>query len=251
MDTKTEETVCPAVGQQGFLNRDAIKYMAMFTMFLNHFATVFLQPGTLLFELFINIGYFTAVTMCYFLVEGYEYTHSKRKYALRLLLFAVISQVPYVAALEYFQLNMLFTLLFCYLILAVREKVQDAALRTILITGLVLLTVFCDWALLAAVYTLLFSINRGSRRGTAISYGVAFFMFAGLNMLNYVGIYSTWEAVLGGLLSGAAILVSGIVILFCYNGKQAKGNRKFHKWFFYIFYPAHLTLFAVIKLLIM
>ena len=55
------------------LSRDVIKYFAMLTMLLNHIANVFLTPGTLLYEFFLNIGYFTAVTMCYFLVEGYGY----------------------------------------------------------------------------------------------------------------------------------------------------------------------------------
>ena len=77
------------------LNRDAIKYIAVFTMLLNHISAIFLQPGSLLGESFRVIGYFTAVTMVYFLVEGYRYTHSRKKYALRLLIFALISQVPY------------------------------------------------------------------------------------------------------------------------------------------------------------
>ena len=54
------------------LNRDVIKYFAMFTMLLNHIANVFLAPGTALYDIFLNLGYFTAVTMCYFLVEGYQ-----------------------------------------------------------------------------------------------------------------------------------------------------------------------------------
>ena len=52
------------------LSRDAIKYIAMLTMLLNHISTIFMQPGHLLSELFLDIGYFTAITMCYFLVEG-------------------------------------------------------------------------------------------------------------------------------------------------------------------------------------
>ena len=52
------------------VNRDTIKYIAIFTMFLNHFANIFLEPGTVLCEIFLDIGYFTAITMCYFLVEG-------------------------------------------------------------------------------------------------------------------------------------------------------------------------------------
>ena len=72
------------------LNRDIIKYIAMFTMLLNHIATIFLSSGTWLCESFLAIGYFTAITMTYFLVEGYHYTHSKKIYILRLFVFALI-----------------------------------------------------------------------------------------------------------------------------------------------------------------
>ena len=75
------------------LNRDAIKYIAMFTMFLNHVANIFLEPGTMLFTVLVDIGYFTAPVMCYFLVEGYHYTRSKKKYARRLAVFALISEL--------------------------------------------------------------------------------------------------------------------------------------------------------------
>ena len=40
--------------------------------------------------------------MCYFLVEGFYYTHSRRKYGERLLIFAGISQVPYMIAFGIF-----------------------------------------------------------------------------------------------------------------------------------------------------
>ena len=51
------------------LNRDAIKYIAMFLMLLNHISTIFMKSGKLWSELFIDLGYFTAI-------EGYQYTHS-------------------------------------------------------------------------------------------------------------------------------------------------------------------------------
>ena len=53
------------------LTRDTIKYIAIFTMLLNHIANVLLPENTILWEVFIDIGYFTAITMCYFLVEGF------------------------------------------------------------------------------------------------------------------------------------------------------------------------------------
>ncbi len=66
------------------LNRDQIKYIAVFTMLLNHVANIFLQPGTFACEALKDIGYFTAPVMCWFLVEGYRYTRSVKKYAGRL-----------------------------------------------------------------------------------------------------------------------------------------------------------------------
>ena len=112
-----------------FLTRDAIKYLAIVAMTLDHIAYVFLEPallaygeagtaaaGTmaaanagvltadgcaflsalspatleLLYRLFLCIGTFTGPVMIYFLIEGYFYTHDVRRYAKRLLLFALL-----------------------------------------------------------------------------------------------------------------------------------------------------------------
>ena len=80
------------------LNRDEIKYIAMMTMLLNHIANIFLEPGTLIFTLLVDIGYFTAPVMCWFLVEGYHYTRSKKRYAARLAVFALVSEIPFCLA---------------------------------------------------------------------------------------------------------------------------------------------------------
>ena len=128
------------------LNRDVIKFFAMFAMLLNHIANVFLESGTLLSEIFLDIGYFTAITMCYFLVEGYRYTHSKMQYGLRLFVFALISQIPFQMAFPHGGgLNMIATLFICFLILVVREKVSNPALCAILQIFLVFATAMGDW----------------------------------------------------------------------------------------------------------
>ena len=95
------------------LTRDAIKMIAMLTMFFNHFSHVFLTAGTYPAEFLKGIGYFTAPVMCYFLVEGFYKTSSRRAYAKRLFVFALVSQVPYFLAFnrEAAVLNMMFSLL--------------------------------------------------------------------------------------------------------------------------------------------
>ena len=102
---------------RGPLSRDGIKYAAMLAMLLNHVAAVFLAPGTLWAQLLTDVGYFTAPVMCWFLVEGYGRTRSRRRYALRLAAFAALSELPFCLAftegegLSFVGMNMIFILL--------------------------------------------------------------------------------------------------------------------------------------------
>lgn len=224
------------------LSRDAIKYAAVFAMLSNHVAHVFLQEGSMKYEICVAIGYFTAVTMCYFLVEGYHYTRSKKKYGQRLLLFALISQIPYQAALGMQQLNMLFTLLFCFLILVCLEYIQDSGGRCVCVCLLAAATCVCDWGGLAAAFTVLFAQAYGSRRKLLYAYGVDYILFSLASATEYTKTLSWALAVPHGLLEGAGILASGVVIVFFYSGKRTGSGGRFSKWFFYVFYPLHLLI---------
>ena len=160
------------------MNRDQIKYVAMFTMLLNHIANIFLEPGTFLFEVMVDVGYFTAITMCYFLVEGYGYTRSKEKYGKRLLLFALISEIPFCLAfteegtISFVSMNMLFTLFLCFLILYAMEKIPSGTRQTLCILGLVFASAYSDWAFLAPIFTYWFaSCGLRDAQGKMLSAG--------------------------------------------------------------------------------
>lgn len=106
-----------------------------------------------------GIGYFTAPVMCYFLVEGFYKTSSRRAYAKRLFVFALVSQVPYFLAFnrEAAVLNMMFSLLFSFLILCVfHGEAFRRGKGQLQIAGLFFLSVFSDWSALAPAFTLLF-----------------------------------------------------------------------------------------------
>ena len=207
------------------LNRDVIKYIAMTAMLLNHIANIFLVPGTLWYEVLVDIGYFTAITMCYFLVEGFRYTHSRKQYALRLFGFGVVSQVPFSMAfaqngiLEFQDFNMMFTLFLCFCILLCIETIRNRFLRGVLIVLLIFGSLFCDWALLAPVFT------------------------------SSVWLYPTAQCLLMACGSMAGIAASGFVILYLYNGQRAARGKKFSQWFFYLFYPVHLLVLGVIRVM--
>ena len=243
----------PSVGVWPCLNRDAIKAIAMATMLLNHIANALLSPQSPWFEPLVDIGYFTAVTMCYFLVEGYGYTHDRKAYALRLLGFALIAQIPYQLALGFFQLNMLFTLLVCFGIVHVWVSwgADKGPQKALAVLGLVFASLFMDWAILAPVFTLMFASWRyGDTPACGTRSGLARLFVGDALIFFFLTLQEEWtaQAMLQAAASSLGILAAGAVILLFYNGKRAEHGRTFWKWLFYLFYPAHLAVLAVIKL---
>lgn len=235
------------------MNRDAIKYIAVFGMLLNHISLAFLQKGTVVGEVFLDLGYITAPVMCYFLVEGYYYTRSRRRYGMRLLGFALLSQLPFHMALTPEKslpgrLNMLFTLFVCFLILEVKTRVRQENLRLLSYCLLILANSFCDWPTMASIYTLLFAYAYGTRWKLERAFGIAA-LFFGLTM--YTSNRSLFPAEQALLLTGGAMmgfLAAAWMLLYLYNGQQAKRGRSISKWFFYLFYPAHLAVIAGIRM---
>ena len=236
------------------MNRDEIKYIAMFTMLLNHIANIFLEPRTLMFEIFVDVGYFTAITMCYFLVEGYGYTRPKEKYGKRLLLFAAISEIPFCLAfteegtISFVNMNMMFTLFLCFL--------------NACIIVLVVLSIYSDWALLAPLFTLWFAtcgltdaqgkiaedFTAQRRKKLWKVFGNAMLLFGLVNLAENIETMSPGMSILRSLGAVAGIFLSAVCIIYLYNGQQGKKHRTFSKWFFYIFYPVHLLILGLLRL---
>ncbi len=236
--------------------RDGIKLLAIFTMTLNHVGHL-VDFGGILSEIMIYIGYFTAVTMVYFLVEGYQYTRSKMHYSIRLCIFACLAQIPFslafsgYEAIRFIGLNMLFTLLICFLILVVHEKVQNRAWKVVLYLVLICLSYHCDWPIMAPVGTLLFIWAGKDRKKTVIAYLLFTAFHACYTILcGWIGGYILLSLQMA-LFGSIAPLMSCLVITFLYNGRRASHGRNFLKWFFYAYYPGHLLILALFRLYVL
>lgn len=230
------------------MNREQIKLLAVIAMTVNHTAFAFITKGTVLYEIMLDIGYLTAVTMCYFLVEGYYYTRSKVAYMQRLLTVAVISQVPYTLALGLYQLNMLFTLLICFVVLLVMDKVKSKILMITLVCILFCMTYFCDWAFKAVAFTVLFNLTYKQKQSFIIPYSAVFFIQFILSLYGYMQTNTILLSVIFALGSSVGIIISAYLIIKHYNGRCTKKYKAFWKWFFYLYYPVHLLLLMTIKL---
>ena len=233
------------------MNREQIKLTAIAAMTVNHTAIAFVPPQSIVYIIMTDIGYITAVTMCYFLVEGYYYTRSKTAYMQRLGVSAVLSQAPYMLTLGLCQLNMLFTLLLCFIVVLVMDKVRYKLLKIPLVVILFCCSGFCDWAFKAVLFTVFFNLAHQRKESLIIPFSAAFMVQFCLSLYAYQAAFPAGQALLLSFFSSVGIIVSGYLIIRQYNGQRSEKHKTFWKWFFYLYYPLHLFLLYLIKTLIL
>ena len=228
------------------LNRNQLKYLAICAMLLDHIAYLFQNNlrnyswGMPLIFLFRSLGRITAPLMSWFLVQGFIHTTSKRRYALRLLIFSIISQVPYYlihsSSTAMTQLNVIYTLFLSFLMLCLLESPLETVPKWTLIFLLLAFSIFGDWAFFLPIMVLSFYLLRDKKKNLLIFYSIisTLVLVSDITILCLKGYHwylELWQA-------GMFLFIP--LYLF-YNG-QSGSKAGFHKWFFYIFYPAHLLL---------
>lgn len=232
------------------LNRGALKLIAAAAMLIDHIGWRFFAFESPLSQLFHTFGRIALPLMCFFLAEGYAHTRSRKRYALRLLLFALLSQIPFAL----FQgtrwygppLNVMFTLLFCFLALLAVEEIQNNALRGLAVLGCIALTWWCDWPVTAVLFTLAFWTFRGEPKKQAAAFSaVAVFYFCSA-LFTRIG---SGDGLAAGLFSSLYTLgvFLALVLLLFYSGRKGHFlEGRAGKWFFYAFYPAHLLVLSLL-----
>ena len=233
------------------MSGSALKLIAAGCMLIDHTAWAVVPTVSPLGFLLHLIGRVTAPVMCFMMAEGYRHTHSFNRYFLRVAVFAAVSYLPFL----YFQtgglpdggnfltFNMLYTLALCLLALKADEMLTgpDKAAALFL---LVFLSLFGDWPVAAVLFTLNFSRNRRDFKRMARNH---FWITAGFTLV-FGSVYwqmgLSWGDILGDTLFQFGTLLA-LPLLRAYNGR--KGRNIGGKWFFYIFYPAHLLALGLLR----
>lgn len=233
------------------MSTNALKWIAIITMLIDHVGAVFFSDVIIL----RLIGRLAFPIFAFLIVQGFLHTKNIKKYIIRLGLFAIISEIPFDLAFndELFELtsqNVFFTLLIGLIAIVIfdelKEKNKIMAGASILILSVFALYLRTDYDLFGVLMIFVFYLFKDD-------FSQAIFYIIYINALLVLGSWSAdnFRSNPWNFIQGAAPL--SLILIKHYNGKKGGErikNQVIHKYFFYIFYPLHLLILALINYLL-
>lgn len=225
------------------LNRNQIKYLVAAAMLIDHVAWAFVPTVSLAGQLMHFVGRLTGPTMAYFIYEGYVHTRDVKKYALRLGAFALISWIPFSlfenGVWPTMDFGVIYSLLLGLLAVWIYDKSSAPTIVNVaVIAGLVFLSEYGDWRYFDVLWPLaLFAFRKNVKLQRA-----SFVLLCALAALRLILRRRVWWQ---GAFQLGILMVP--LLLFCFYSGENSSRKPFHKWFFYVFYPAHLLVLAWLR----
>lgn len=228
-----------------------LKVIAIVAMTFDHIAWMWVPVVSLPGQCMHIIGRITAPVMCYLLAEGYIHTHDIRKYTLRLGLFAVVSAFAFYLferragmAGGGISLGMMYTLFLALLAIRTYDSHIGGIKKSLIIAALFLLSLLGDWAGIGLIWPLMLYVYREDKKAQLKLLMYTSTLFAALLALD--GAISNPECPYISLFQFG--MLPAIPVIGAYNG--ALGGKRGGKWFFYVYYPAHLLLICLVDYLL-
>lgn len=233
-------------------NANHLKLAAIIAMTIDHVCDLIYpgfpaEPGAIALHI---VGRLTAPIMWFFVCEGYYYTHNVKRYMLRMGIFAVISHFAYCFAFGinpipfstgiFNQTSVMYPLFIAVLVLWMQDNDLPMKnwVKNILIFVLIWSAFPADWSCIAVLAILGMYKKRGDLTAQM------------KEILLYVALYAVvsffFVSKVYAFVQVGVLLVYPVLKL--YNGE--KGNAKWMKWFFYLYYPIHLIFIGVLRICI-
>lgn len=210
-----------------------IKIIACFTMVLDHIK--YAIPSTNNF-ITVYLGRLSFPLFAFLISEGFTHTSDLKKYYKRLLLFGVVSQIPFMLFRtltgEWKMLNIMFTLLLGLMSITIYEKesrkwISIPAVIIIIILGDL---INVDYSWFGVLLVFLIHLFKNKKVLLVILGSIVTFVF-------YYTLYGSIIFELKYLLLVICTMLSFCFIM-AYNGKQGKKMKSFFYWF----YPIHMLI---------
>jgi hypothetical protein len=235
-----------------FLNSNTLRLVAVLLMISDHVWATTMSFGNWM----TYIGRMAFPIFAFQIAEGFIHTKDFKKYALRLLAFGLVSEIPF--NLFYssrwfnpYHQNVMFTLLLGLLAIRVIDNLkEDISAKNIGKSVLWLLLIgiggtlgFVDYGFLGVLTVVMFYLCRGYRF-TPILQLIGMIL---INIVFFEGQVFIFE-VFGKTLEipSQGFAVFALIPIWLYNGKKGKSS-KILQYGFYAFYPVHMLILYLIK----
>ncbi|WP_340008720.1 TraX family protein [Paenibacillus sp. FSL K6-0276] len=207
-----------------------MQILAMLTMLIDHIGYIFF-PEDIAWR---YVGRIAFPIYCYGLVQGHIHTSSRPKYLFRLLLIAIIAQIPYNLAINPGGWNVVFTLLLSAIVLVILDKLSSPWLGApVVIVAIMLMDYFpIDYNAYGLLLVLIFRYTK--------SYWL---VGAHLALNLFYMYYNFWSVQMLSILP--TLLITLTPALWGYVERH-----RVPRWVWWSFYPAHLLILAIFRGLI-
>ncbi|HCM90724.1 MULTISPECIES: TraX family protein [Vagococcus] len=253
------------MNQQKFgITGTQLKFIGIVLMVFDHVHQMFNYAGVPLW--FGMLGRLVLPVFLFMAAEGFYYTRDRKKYMLRLLIgFWMMNILSLIFErtfpMENVQLinNVFGTLLLATMMMSMidslkEKKILKALIMVILPTiSTILFLLFFSTNPMLAVYTSMIFPSFITVEGgfLVVILGAVLYLFREKRYLQYLAILLVGLISTGfnftNLLSGNHqwMMIFSIFLIALYNGQRGKGS----KYFFYIFYPAHIYILYILSYL--
>lgn len=220
------------------LSQEELKIIACVTMLLDHIGAVFCSGIGLRI-----IGRVAFPIYCFLLAEGVHFTRNSKKYGLRLLIGALLSEIPFdllfFGGLTFAHSSVMVTLLLGFLFAQAAKRIGSSGLQLLLVIPFAVAAELLgtDYGGWGVAMVALFVLSRGRKQARiiqTIGLAVICWMIGGLTLR--VGVIHIPVEMAG---------LAALVPIFCYSGRKATESVWIQRGF-YLFYPAHLTILLII-----
>ena len=234
-----------------FLNANTLRFLAMAFMLTDHLW------GTLVSgQLWMTcVGRMAFPIFAFQVSEGFVHTHDVKKYAQRLFVFALISEIPFDLMLNGlylypFDQNVMFTLLLGLWAITVLDKAKknpttkNLLLAAVKVLGIWLFSILfmVDYGILGVPTVLLFYVFRdfkGAKIGQLVSMVLLHVLVSeGQTLPLMLGSWKYEFPVQG-------FAVFALIFIWLYNGEKGRSS-KFIQYSAYWFYPVHMLILYLI-----
>lgn len=221
---------------------DALKWIALIAMVIDHIGLLFFPEE----NVFRVIGRISFPIFAYLIAEGSFKTRNRKRYLIRLWFFALLAQVPYMIAFDIMELNILFTLFAGLLLIHLGWSYA------------MLIFVFLIWFPIPISYgwwgvflIMMFATFRKKAEGDYYEEGkIARFMpkstaLTHIVLTAFLSVFTCLYVWIDGMPTYQLFAVLGIAMSLFFPQIKQTAYLETHKYFFYIFYPAHLIVLAI------